>query len=106
MAVGMEQVQRNLAALQPFPIVRAARYAMYRGVVRWRWADPLGAENRVRLPMCVMKQIRRIFPNPICGPGCDYGVECEKNRHYVGFRTAEESRAVREGRAEVYDLRD
>jgi len=88
------------------PDRREARYAMYRGVVRWRWADPLGAENRVRLPMCVMQKIRRMFPNPICGPGCDYGVKCEKKGHYVGFRTAEESRALREGRCEVCDLRD
>ena len=88
------------------PDRREARYAMYRGVVRWRWADPLGAENRVRLPMCVMQRIRRIFPNPKCGAGCDYGIACEKKGHYVGFRTAEESRAVREGRSEVWDMRD
>jgi len=87
------------------PDRREARYAMYRGVITWSWSDPLGAENRVRLPMCVMKRIRRMFPNPICGPGCDFGVECERRGHYVGFRTVAESRAIREGRGEHYDLR-
>ena len=43
------------------------RYAMYRGVVAWEFSDPLGAGNRVRLPMCVVQQIRRLFPNPRCG---------------------------------------
>lgn len=80
------------------PDRREARYAMYRGVVRWHWSDPLGAENRVRLPMCVMQRIRRIFPNPACVAGvCDFGVQCERCGHYVGFRTADESRAIREG---------
>eukprot|EP00966_Prymnesium_polylepis_P261501 6040229-Prymnesium_polylepis.1 len=46
-----------------------------------------------------------MFPNPICGPGCDFGVECERRGHYVGFRTVAESRAIREGRGEHYDLK-
>ncbi|KAL1524247.1 hypothetical protein AB1Y20_019152 [Prymnesium parvum] len=76
---------------------REARYAMYRGWVAWQFADPLGAEKRVRLPMCVMQQIRKLFPSPKCSRGCcDYGVECEKLGHYVGFRTAAESRGIRE----------
>ena len=46
------------------PDRREARYAMYRGVVRWRWADPLGAENRVRLPVCVMHDAANPAPVP------------------------------------------
>jgi hypothetical protein len=45
-------------------------------------------------------------PKSVLHCGCDYGVRCEKAGHYVGFRTAEESRAIREGHAEVCDLRD
>ena len=88
------------------PDRREARFAMYRGFVAWQWADPLGAENRVRLPGCVMRRIRKLFPNPVCIPGvCDYYVECEKKGHYCGFRTADESRAVREGQFVGDDLR-
>ena len=69
---------------------------MYKGVVAWQFADPLGAENRVRLPRCVTCRIRREFSNPCCREGCDYWVECERAGHYTGFLTAEESRALRE----------
>ena len=79
---------------------------MYRGVVAWQWANPLGAEQRVRLPACVVKRTRRLFPNPICCEGkCDFYARCEKEGHYTGFRTAEESRAIREGIFVGVDLR-
>ena len=101
--------QRRLATPQgraKDPDRREARYALYRGFVAWQWADPLGSENRVRLPKCVMTRIRRLFPNPICQPGvCDHWVECERRGHYTGFRTAEESRAVREGQFVGVDVR-
>ena len=76
-----------------------ARHAMYKGVVAWEFASPLGAEQRVRLPACVLYRIRRLFPNPECSneQGCDYLDRCEKAGHYTGFRTAEESRAIRAG---------
>lgn len=77
---------------------RSARYELYREVVKWQWdSGPLGAEQRVRLPKCVMVAVRRAFPDPRCGAGCDYGPECERRGHYVGFRTAAQSRALREG---------
>ena len=69
-------------------------------------ANPLGAEQRVRLPACVVKRTRRLFPNPICCEGmCDFYARCEKEGHYKGFRTAEESRAIREGIFVGVDLR-
>jgi len=73
-----------------------ARYALYRAVVGWLWANPLGAENRVRLPPCLVKQIRQLFPNPVCSGNCDYFTACERLGHYVGFRTADESRRLRD----------
>jgi hypothetical protein len=82
------------------PDRRQARYAMYRGIVQWKWADPLGAGNRVRLPKCMNIKVRRLFANPCCderGGGCDMWLGCEQRGHYTGFRTAEESRAIREG---------
>ena len=44
--------------------------------------------------------VRKRFPNPVCGEaeGCDYLAGCEARGHYTGYRTAEESRAIREGR--------
>ena len=63
------------------------------------------AENRVRLPCCVMFRVRKLFPNPCCGDGCDYLERCERAGHYTGFRTAAESRAIREGRFVGEDLR-
>ena len=88
------------------PDRRGARYAMYRGVVGWLWANPLGAEQRVRLPTCVVKRVRREFPNPACkvSEGCDFGDACERKGHYTGFRTADESRARREGTFTCVDL--
>lgn len=88
------------------PDRRRARYAMYRGVVGWLWANPLGAEQRVRLPTCVVKRVRREFPNPACNAseGCDFGAGCERKGHYTGFRTADESRARREGTFTCIDL--
>jgi len=44
-----------------------------------------------------MLQIRQIFPNPVCVVGCDFGAMCEQKNHYVGFRTAVQSRNIREG---------
>ena len=88
------------------PDGRRARHAMYKAVVAWQWANPLGSENRVRLPRCVLHRVRRLFPNPCCRVGtCDFLVECERAGHYTGFRTAEESRAIREGRFVGVDLR-
>ena len=76
---------------------RSGRYASYRAVVAWQWSSgPLGAEQRVRLPACVMEAVRRAFPDPRCGEGCDYRSECEGRGHYCGFRTAAESRGLRE----------
>ena len=82
---------------QKDPDGREARHALYKAVIAWQWANPLGAENRVRLPRCVEHCVRRLFPNPICGEGCDYSEACEQCGHYTGFRTAAQSRAVREG---------
>ena len=82
-------------ALREFPERRAPRYAMYRALIKWKFADPLGAENRLVLPECVKRSVRRRFPNPRCGEGCDFGVECERNGHYTGHRTAAEARALR-----------
>ena len=81
------------------PDRRGARFAVYRAVVAWLWSNPLGAEQRVRLPPCVVQRVRREFPNPACSvaEGCDYGPACERRGHYTGFRTADESRARREG---------
>ena len=76
---------------------RQARFACYKAVIAWQWANPLGTENRVRLPKCVTRRVRRLFPNPVCGEGCDYGEACVQRGHYTGFRTAAESRAIREG---------
>ena len=116
MAVDMLQ-QRRIAAIiekhrhrrqkKPHedPDGREARHALYKAVVAWQWANPLGAENRVRLPCCVMYRVRKLFPNPICGGDCDYLEGCERAGHYTGFRTAEESRAVREGRFDTVDMR-
>lgn len=84
------------------PDGRESRYAMYRAVIKWQWSDPLGAGNRVRLPSCVLHRVRKLFPNPACTEGgeesCDYLDGCERRGHYTGFRTADESRAAREGR--------
>ena len=82
---------------QKDPDGREARHALYKAVIAWQWANPLGAENRVRLPRCVEHCVRRRFPNPICGEECDYLEACEQCGHYTGFRTAAQSRAVREG---------
>jgi len=88
------------------PDGRVARHALYKAVVAWRWANPLGAENRVRLLCCVMYRVRRLFPNPCCSAGCDFSTRCEQAGHYTGFRTAEESRAIREGRFVGEDVRE
>ena len=72
-----------------------ARFALYRAVVGWIWANPLGAENRVRLPACVVKQIRQLFRSPKCTAECDFFTQCERLKHYVGFRTASESQAMK-----------
>ena len=84
---------------------REARHAMYKAIISWQFCSPLGAGKRVRLPKCLVSAVRRKFPNPVCGPGCDYWVQCERKGHYTGFRTAEESRAAREGRYQLVDIR-
>ena len=93
------------------PSGREARHACYKGVVKWQFADQLGAGSRVRLPQCVLCAVRRMFPNPLCVPPppgvtasrengfCDFGSLCEAGGHYKGFHSAEESRAEREGRS-------
>lgn len=94
------------------PDGRQARHACYKGVIAWQWANPLGAEQRVRLPPCVVYRVRKLFPNPrCCGERredgerpCDYLERCERNGHYTGFRTAEESRAAREGRFDQVEI--
>ena len=49
------------------------------GVAVGQRANPLGAEQRVRLPACVVKRTRRLFPNPMCCEGkCDFYARCEK----------------------------
>ena len=99
MAAIIEKHQRlRLRRPRDDPDGRAARHVCYKGVIAWQWANPLGAEQRVRLPSCVLYRVRKLFPNPCCDEGCDYLEECERKGHYVGFRTAEESRAAREGR--------
>jgi len=84
---------------------REARHACYKSVISWQFCTPLGGGNRVRLPKCVVCTVRRAFPNPVCSAGCDYWVQCERAGHYTGFRTADESRAVREGRYLNVDVR-
>jgi hypothetical protein len=76
---------------------RSARYKMYRGVIAWKFADPLGSGRRRRIPDCCVWQIRDLFPDPRCDETCDYLRGCERKGHYVGFRTAAESKAAREG---------
>ena len=84
---------------------REARHALYKAVIFWQFCSDLGAGNRVRLPKCVVLAIRGLFPSPLCGRECDLWVACEGRRHYTGFRTAEESRAHREGRYIDLDVR-
>ena len=71
---------------------------MYKGLIAWQWSNTLGAGNRVCLPPCWERKVRKLFPNPVCGEGCDYSTECVRKGHYTGFRTAEVSCAIREGR--------
>ena len=73
-----------------YPQRREARHALYRAVIHWIFCDPLGAGKRLRMPLCVKKRIRMMFPDPRCNPddGCDYGSVCEANGHYVGHRSA------------------
>ena len=85
---------------------RGARHACYKGVISWQFGGSLGAGNRVRLPWCVVCAIRKKYPNPVCDPDtCDYWEACERAGHYTGFRTADESRAVREGQYLSVDVR-
>ena len=76
---------------------RAARYKMYRAVIAWKFADPLGSGRRRRIPDCCVWQIRDLFPDPRCDETCDYLRGCERKGHYVGFRTVAESKAAKEG---------
>eukprot|EP00966_Prymnesium_polylepis_P169980 3929352-Prymnesium_polylepis.1 len=41
---------------------REARHAMYKEFVAWQFSNPLGAEQRVRIPYCVMFRVRKLFP--------------------------------------------
>ena len=80
----------------------SARFECYKAVIAWQFSDPLGAGQRRRLPGCVTCKVRRLFPNPVCThAACDFGAECECGGHYTGFRTAEESRALREAESLV-----
>jgi hypothetical protein len=45
---------------------------MYKGLIAWQWSNTLGAGNRVCLPPCWERKVRKLFPNPVCGEGCDY----------------------------------
>ena len=55
---------------------------MYKGLIAWQWSNTLGAGNRVCLPPCWERKVRKLFPNPVCGEGCDYSCTrdgvCEK----------------------------
>ena len=62
---------------------RSARHALYKRFVAWKFADPLGAGKRKRLPDCCVWQIRFLFPDPRCGEGCDLLRDCERKGHYV-----------------------
>ena len=76
-----------------------ARHAFYKAAVGWRLGDRLGAGKRFKLPDCCMRKIRVLFPYSGCDPAvCDYLCRCEREGHYVPFRTAAESKAAREGR--------
>ena len=44
-----------------------APYALYRAVIAWQWASPLGAENRVRLPLG--KSVVEVVVEGECEPG-------------------------------------
>ena len=78
---------------------RDARFPTYKKIFAWQWASPLGAGRRVPFPPCVTTAVRKLFPNPVCSTNkCDYGDKCVKRGHYTGFRTAAQSRAMREGR--------
>lgn len=102
-----KQQKRRRKRPRDDPDGRDARHACYKAVIAWQWANPLGAENRVRLPNCVTVAVRQLFPNPIClreGSCCDFLLKCEKEGHYTGFPTAEESRAIREGFFQGNDL--
>ena len=48
------------------PDSRESRFLLYKAIVAWHWANPLGAEVRVRIPLCVLRAVRRMFPNPCC----------------------------------------
>ena len=76
---------------------RSARYALYRRFIAWKFEEPTGAGKRKRLPDCCVWQIRFMFPDPRCDESCDLLRECERKGHYVGFRSAAESRADRDG---------
>ena len=76
---------------------RSSRHALYKRFIAWKFADPLGAGKRKRLPDCCVWQIRFLFPDPRCGEDCDLLRGCERKGHYVGFRSAAESRAARNG---------
>ena len=85
--VAERQAAMRRRGRNPDPDRREARHALYKAVVAWQWADPLGAGVRIRLPRCVMYRIRRLFPHPNCGAGCGYLEGCERAGHYTGFRT-------------------
>ena len=76
---------------------RSSRYALYRRFIAWKFEEPVGAGKRKRLPDYCVWQIRFLFPDPRCDESCDMLRECERKGHYVGFRSAAESRAQREG---------
>ena len=44
--------------------------------------------------------------HPTDNPYCDFYESCERRGHYTGFRTADESRAIRDGTFVGIDLRN
>ena len=52
--------RRTLKKPDDDPDRRGARYAMYRGVVGWLWANPLGAEQRVPLQALQALSVRSL----------------------------------------------
>ena len=75
---------------------RTARYHMYRAIACHQFAgEPQGAGQRIKLADCMEREVRRLFPNPLCTSACDFLRGCEHAGHYTGFLSASESRQRR-----------
>ena len=92
------------------PDRRGGRDEVYRGVVAWQWAR--GPTRWAPSSACGCRRVSSkgragSSPTPsfCCEGKCDFYMRCEKEGHYTGFRTAEESRAIREGIFVGVDLR-